>query len=471
MKRYYPTALFCFLLVFVNQLHAQSTVLDTYIQEALNHNIALQQKNLSYQRSLEALKEAKAMFIPKLSLEARYSMAEGGRAIEFPVGDLVNPAYENLNLINQMASDANPTYPNIPVYPTIQNESVNFLRRREQETYFRAAMPLFNAAIIQNQSIQANLSESERIGVDAYKRELVKEVKTAYYNYAKAQEAVTLFENTMVLVKENLRTSESLHRNHKVTIDEVYAAQAQVKEVEKNLTNAQKNEKIAKSYFNFLLNQEFDRDITIEKMTINPIAVANRTQLIKAAVSNREEIQQMNYFLAATDNKIKLAKGNMLPQLNLVVDYGVQGVDYNLNADSDYIMGSVVMSWNLFDRSNSPKVQQAKIERQELAQRKVEVQQQVGLQAISAFHEVEAAIKQVELAKAQVKALEEAYKLVAKKYAIGQANQVELTNARTQMTNAQQQSIIAQFDYQIQMAELERAAGTYPFDSLPPNKL
>lgn len=464
MKGNHPTVLFLFLLAFAGQINAQSSTLPSYIQEALENNIALQQKNLSYQRSLEALKEAKAMFVPKLSLEARYSMAQGGRTIEFPVGDLVNPAYENLNLINGLASDANPAYPNIPTYPTIQNESINFLRTREQETKFRAAMPLFNAAIIQNQRIQANLSESERIGVEVYKRELVKEVKTAYYNYAKAAQAVSLFENTMILVQENLRTSESLHRNHKVTIDEVYAAQAQVKEVEQNLTVAQKDEKIARSYFNFLLNQEFEREITLDEINIDPVIVADRTQLINMAKAKREEIQQMNYFLAATDNKIKLSKGNMLPQVNLAVDYGVQGRDYNLDSESDYVMGSLVMSWNLFDRSNKPKVQQAKIERQELAQRKLEVQQQIGLQTISAFHEVEAAIKQVELTEAQVKALKEAYKLVAKKYAIGQANQVELTNARTQMTNAQQQSIIAQFDYQIRIAELERAAGSYVFD-------
>lgn len=208
MKINHPTALLFFLLVFASQINAQSSKLDTYIQEALNNNVALQQKNLSYERSLQALKEAKAMFVPKLSLEARYSMAEGGRAIILPIGDLVNPIYQNLNLINDLANDANPAYPDIPVYPTIENESENFLRRREQETFFRAAMPLFNAAIIQNQRIQANLSESERIGVDVYRRELVKEVKTAYYNYAKAVEAVNLYENTMLLVNENLRTSE-----------------------------------------------------------------------------------------------------------------------------------------------------------------------------------------------------------------------------------------------------------------------
>ncbi len=460
----YPTALLFVLLFFTNDISAQIGSLKGYIDNALENNIALQQKNLSYQRSLQALKEAKGLFFPKITFNARYSMAQGGRTIDFPVGDLMNPVYENLNLINDLASDANPGYPDIPAYPNLENISTNFLRTREQETTIRAAMPLFNASIIQNQRIQENLSETERIGVEVYKRELVKEVKTAYFNYAKAVQAVALFENTMDLVNENLRTSESLYRNHKVTIDEVYTAQAQIKSVEQNLANAQKDKKIAQAYFNFLLNEEFEMAIALDIDRIDPIAVSKQESLVKTAQQNREEVQQMNHYLAVSDSKIKLNKGNNLPNVNLAVDYGVQGRDYNLDSNSDFVMGSVVMSWNLFDRSNKPKVQQARIEKEELNRQKLEIQRQVGLQTISALHELEASGKQIELVEAQVKALAQAYKLVNKKYSLGQANQVALTDARTQLTNAQQQLIIARYDFQIKQAELERAAGTYNFN-------
>ena len=460
----YSTALLFVLLFFTNEISAQIGSLDGYIDKALENNIALQQKNLSYQRSLQALKEAKGLFFPKVTFNARYSMAQGGRTIDFPIGDLMNPVYENLNLINDLASDANPSYPSIPTYPSLENSSTNFLRTREQETTIRAAMPLFNASIIQNQRIQENLSETERIGVEVYKRELIKEVKIAYFNYAKALQAVALFENTMELVNENLRTSESLYRNHKVTIDEVYTAEAQIKSVEQDLANAQKNKKIAQAYFNFLLNEEFETAIALDVDRIDPIAMDKPENLVKTAQQNREEVQQMNHYLAVSDSKIKLNKGNNLPNVNLAVDYGVQGRDYKLDSNSDFVMGSVVMSWNLFDRSNKPRVQQARIEKEELSRQKLEIQRQVGLQTISALHELEATGKQTELAEAQVKALTQAYKLVNKKYTLGQANQVSLTNARTQMTTAQQQLIIARYDFQIKQAELERAAGTYNFN-------
>ena len=46
----------------------------------------------------------------------------------------------------------------------------------------------------------------------------------------------------------------------------------------------------------------------------------------------------------------------------------------------------------------------------------------------------------------------------------GQANLVEYTSARTQLTNAEQKRSIARYDYQVKLAELERATATYSFE-------
>ena len=230
----------------------QDNSLGQYIQEALESNIALQKQSLSYEASLAALEEAKSYYFPTLSVQARYSVAAGGRLLSFPVGDLVNPVYQNLNLLNSVAQEASPDYPVIPEYPGIENVEEPFLRPTDQETVLRLQMPIFNSAILYNNRIQQNLAQSQQIGVDIYKRELVKEVKTAYYQYAQAKEGVQILEEALNLVEENLRTAESLERNHKVTIDEVYSAQAQVKSVEQQAAAAQKDEQVAKAFFNFL---------------------------------------------------------------------------------------------------------------------------------------------------------------------------------------------------------------------------
>ena len=62
-------------------------------------------------------------------------------------------------------------------------------------------------------------------------------------------------------------------------------------------------------------------------------------------------------------------------------------------------------------------------------------------------------------AKAQVESALKGYQLVNKKYTQGQANLIEMTNARTQLTNAKQAVILAKYEYQLKMIGLERAVG------------
>ena len=69
---------------------AQNPILEEYIREGLASNQALKQRQLDYAVNLAALKEAKGLFFPDISFNARYTLAEGGRMIEFPVGDLLN---------------------------------------------------------------------------------------------------------------------------------------------------------------------------------------------------------------------------------------------------------------------------------------------------------------------------------------------------------------------------------------------
>ncbi len=439
----------------------QSSQLDAFIRTALESNVALQRQELSLERSLAALKEAKARYFPVISLQARYSVARGGRAFEIPVGDLMNPVYQNLNLLNGLAQESIPDHPAIPTYPSIENTQVNFLRETEQETFLRMAMPVYNNAILNSHRIQESLSQADRISVGIYKRELVKEVKTAYFEYLKALQGVRLYENTLGLVEENLRTTESLYRNHQVTVDEVYSARAQVQEVEGELAAVRKLEKTAQAYFNFLLNRDYDLEITIEEPQPSELSVMTIDEARAAAFRQREEFQQLSYYLAANDSKINLQRGERLPSVNLVADYGIQGTGYQLDQDADFIMGSLVLSWRLFDRSTGARVQQARIERAETEKKKDETFQQIGLQVVDAYYELEKNLATIAAAEAGVEAAERAFQLIEKKYKQGQANQVAFIQARTQLTSAERSLIITRYDYQISLAAFERVVAGY----------
>ncbi|MEM6722478.1 MAG: TolC family protein [Bacteroidota bacterium] len=454
----------CFFLVPLMLVGQERSVLDQYIQEALSSNISLKEKKLSYERSLSALREARSMFFPEVRLQARYSVARGGRAFELPIGDLMNPVYDNLNLVNQLNAVTIPDYPEIPNYPSIQNEQINFLRPTEQETFIRLNMPVFNALIQKNHQLRKNLTEVDKISIDIYKQELIREVRTAFYNYQKALQAIDIYQNAAQLVAENLRTSESLYKNEMATIDVVYAAQAEVKRVAQQAAEAEKQEAIAKAYFNFLLNRRYDSAITPQPLNkLETEGIMSLDQAQGMALQYRQELKQMDQVLRVRESQQNLAKADRMPQLNLQADYGVQGNGYNLDRDSDYGIASAVLSVPLFQPKTKHKVQQAKIDQQIALQQQENLRQQIGLQVVEAYYDLQAAMKNVDLAKSEVESTHKAYRLVNTKFKNNLANNVELVDARTRKTNAQENLLIARFDYNVKLAALQYTIGQHQF--------
>ena len=72
-------------------------VIDEYVREGLQSNLALRAQSLEVERAEAALDAARARYFPEAGLAARYSRAEGGRSIDLPLGDTLNPAYQTLN--------------------------------------------------------------------------------------------------------------------------------------------------------------------------------------------------------------------------------------------------------------------------------------------------------------------------------------------------------------------------------------
>jgi len=450
-------------LLFLAKAGPAQSVLEGYIDTALQQNLLLQQRQLDYRQQAAKLLEAKARLLPTVSIQARLSMARGGRAFTIPVGDLVNPVYDNLNAVNQLGAGLSEDYPAFPTYPNINNVEENFLRRQEQETVVRLQAPVYNPVVFANRRIQEKQTQAQAMGLEAFKRQLVRDVKTAYFSYLQAREALVLYENTRALLTENLRTSESLYENHQVTLDEVYVAQARLREIEQQLAGALQQEQSARAYLNFLLKRPLETAIAVDEDTEVAPNVLSLESAQQQALARRAELQQLDLARQATEEAVGLRKAAFLPSINVQADYGVQGVDYRIDDQSDFFLGSLVLSWKLFDRSAKHQVEQATLEVQRVQKQMEETRSQLQLQVIDAWYALEAARKQQTQVEAEVESARRAFRLVSKKYEQGQANQLTLSDARTQMTNAEARQIIARYNLQIRLAELEYAISGYRF--------
>ena len=154
-------------------------------------------------------------------------------------------------------------------------------------------------------------------------------------------------------------------------------------------------------------------------------------------------------------------RGKNIPGLFGVVDYGVQGENYQITSDDDFLLASLVMKWTLFQgASNHQKVRQSRIEGEKLEVLYTETQQQIRLDVINQYYGVQAAYESVQSAGKQTRSAMRAYELIDRKYAEGQSALLELIDARTSLTSAAANLIIARSEYFSRLADFEFSMGT-----------
>lgn len=449
----YSRVLVCLSVFFIAPYLYSQEILDKYIDEGLENNLALKQKQLNYDKSLKALQEAKGLFFPDISLNARYSVADGGRVFDIPTGDMLNPVYSTLNQLTQTNN-----------FPQIDNQEIPFLRPTEQETKLSLRQPLFRPEIFFNYKIKKDMASAEFVGVEVYKRELVYEVKVAYYNYLKTVKALELFDLTLEVVKENLRVNESLFENDKVTMDVVYRSRSEISKVEQQRAETEKLHRTSAAYFNFLLNRDLDEPIEVmDEDRLEQEEWIDKAEAFSVAQGNREELEQLRIYRNITEKNLKMNKYHMAPTLSGAVDYGIQGEQYEFGPDADFVMASLVLEWKLFRGfGNRAKIQQAAIEKDILEEKYEELEKQINLQVIDAYYELAAAREAIAAARAQRESSVKAFELINKKYNQGQSSLLEFIDARTSATNALLNLILAKYDFEISLSGYERALAIYP---------
>lgn len=439
------TKLLILLLLLAKAGWAQSP-LDDYVRLGLENNLALKQKEISYQKSLEALKEAKGLFFPNITLNARFSVAEGGRTIDLPIGDLLNPVYATLNQILHENK-----------FPQVTNQSFMFLRPKEQETKVRMIQPLFNTDIYYNAKIKKELAATELVSVDQYRQELVAEIRKAYYTVAMTDGIVNMLNDTRKLLEENVRVNQKLVDNGKITIDNLYRAQTEMSKFDQKMQVAAKNKEIASAYLNFLLNRALTEPILLSQPDLLPELEAVPDTYRESALTNREELKKLDYYDKITGLEVKMNQTGALPNVIIVADYGIQGEKYTINKDADFAQASAILTWDLFAGfQNRAKIRQAKLQKEMLDQQSEEVRKQIELQVINALNELKTAQAGIESATSQVKTAREGFRLVKRRYEEGQANLIEFIDARTTLTQAEENVILTKYTYLSDYAEFEK---------------
>jgi outer membrane protein len=436
------------------------------LDDALAANLELEAGAATIRQRLAGLDQARARYLPALDLAARYSVADGGRTIEFPVGDLLNPVYATLDEL--LVASGQP-----PRFPRIDNQSITFLRGNEQETKLVVEQPLYEPRL--RPAVDANRAEVDRAGanLDALRARVIRDTQQAYYLWIAGQQAVLVLDATRELAQANLDANASLYRNGKITRDFVLRAEADLLEVEQQRIAAASRVRIAQGYVNLLRNAplaarlpdaeidapavERSRERLLRRLAGRELDPALLQQL---ATGRRAELRSLDAAIAGGQARQDLARAAFRPRLLLGAETGIQGDDYGFSEDERYALASVILRWNVFrGGADRAALAEARAFTDELRANRDLAAQRVRLEVQQAVEDLGVADASLDTALKRAEAADGALRITTRKRDLGQVNQAEFVDARRTMTDARLNLNRVRAEYLSRIAELEYAIG------------
>ncbi|MEN0005824.1 MAG: TolC family protein [Bacteroidota bacterium] len=429
------------LLCSCNYLAAQSQ-LANYIEKGIQSNVALQQLDFQLEAALHALAEAKADRSVRLDLLPQYTVAAGGRTIDLPVGDLLNPVYSSLNELTASG-----------LFPQIDNVSELLNPNNFYDVKVRASYPIINSKIGINTSIKSLEKDLATQDIAIYKRELSQQIAKAYFDVLSAQRAIDIYQNARVLIQESLRVNQSLFKNDKVNRTAVARNEQDLRSIDADIANAKLQANSAAAYLNFLTNAPLDTPIQVDEITGLP----SMDILLTANTGRREELDKLNTAMQIDQQLVDLAKTYRKPELNVFVDLGMQDFDFNVDGNSPYIFGGLSLQLNLFDGGKGRKSVKKQQMLVQARQKELEnTEDLLQLELFTTRNELAQALETYQTEEAQIRLYEKIYQDQLSLYKNNKVNYIALLEARNDLINAQLNTALAIFDAWNKHAKLIR---------------
>lgn len=444
-----PLSLFLLVMPFACIL-GQKSILDEYIELGFQQNIVVQQKLISAEKALLSLQSAQSLYQPTFAFQGGYQTGEGGRSISFPVGDMLNPVYATLNQLTKSSA-----------FPQIANVETNFFPRNFYDVKLTSVMPIYNRDISINKEIQSQTLGIQKADIQVYKRELVKNIKTAYLNYLMAHKAIGIYQNGLLLAQEGKKINEKLLANGKGLPAYILRSENEVVQMASQLSEAEKQAESAKMYFNFLLNRELQTEIKTNFDEQEALDILKKNQMADA--DQREELGMLKQAISLQQSVVKMNESFYLPKLNGYLNLGSQSSNWDFNQKSTYYLLGMQLDIPIFSgKRNLNKIKQSAMDVDmakkslDLTSKQVSLALQIAQKNLTqTWVAFRASQKQIDVANTYQKLIDKGYKEGVNTY-------IETLDARSQWTNAHLALNINQFKILIAAAQVEREAASYP---------
>lgn len=428
---------------------SQSEILDQYIKEALKENLSIKATELSIAKQKSRAEQARKLWNPNIDLSASYLLAQGGRNLVFPIGDLFNPTYATLN---QLTGTEN--------FPTdLENEKIQLTPNNFFDAQLSISKPLINSTIKYNQLIQQELVNLNGVDVKLTEQDITYQVKTAYYNYLKSIEGINIINENVNLLNEVLEFNKKLIKYDKATIDILSDVEIQIANIKTQGVQLKEQQDMAKALFNLMLNKTLDSEILIDENIVASLNIETRSiaELYKQALSNRVEFERIKIAQNISNLNVERINKSKQPTLGINAGIGLQTEEFNFDNGGPLYTAALGLSWKINDGGLRKKqIDEIKIDQAILNNQNAMLKQKVEIEIVQSYLALQSSLQQIENQKSIIKSAQKSLDIIRTRYENDAALLIELLNAQNQLINGQLSSAVIKYDYLIQKALLDK---------------
>lgn len=432
--------IFCMMFFVVGQLHAQQNIsLKQAIAYALQNKAAAQKANLAIQNADYLIAESKAGALPKLNASA---------------GLNYNPVLQKSALPGDLLGQPGKVI------------MIPFGQKWGSQIGVQLQQALFNQQVFIGLKAAKTTKEFYQINKQLTDEQLIENVSTAYYQVFTQKEKLNTLENSYLSTEKVRNIIKSLYDNglaKKIDLDRTNVNLTNLESGKVQMKNAVS---LSENALKFYMGMPIETQIQLEDANL-----AVDAPLLENTINtdNRTEVKVLEKQKTLLNYNVKATEASYYPTLNLVGNYAWQGLGNKFPIGpgksqgvywSDFASVGIQLNIPIFNGFLiKSKVDQAKIQLQNLEQDLKETKLSMDLQYQNAKTQIENNLETIKSQKANVELAQSVLENTKSNYQYGLAPLTDLLDAENALVQAKNNYTNAILDFKIAEIQLYKAKG------------
>ena len=308
--------------------------------------------------------------------------------------------------------------------------------------------------------------DQSEMRIQQRKLDLALEVKARYFGILEADKALDVARKAVTSLASHVGVAESFYKVGMIPVNDLLKSRVQLANARQDLVKARNAARLARCAFNTLLSRPVDAPVEVKDILRYRPEGRDLRSFMAEALDRRPEIKLIDVHLLQADQRIRMARSRNYPEVAFTCDYIKEGNHPDVSGsrfhDAGRWQAMAVLSWNIWEweKTHYSVLEQESRRRQFVKTRKA-VEDTIRLEVKQAFLDLETAARNIPTTRKAVEQGEENLRVSEERYKAQVSTSTEVLDAQTLLTEARTNYHHALYDYNLALARLKRAIGTY----------